>query len=63
MVSAIPSLTAVSAAQLSNPASASSPSPAKSRSNEQLAPDTVSISSAAQKASATGDVDHDGDSH
>ena len=28
-----------------------------------LAPDKVTLSAAAQKASQTGDIDHDGDSH
>ena len=63
MVSAISSLTAASAAQLPSPTSAPSHAPTRSSSSGQLAPDTVSISPAAQKTSAAGDVDHDGDSH
>jgi hypothetical protein len=63
MLSPISSLTAASAAQLASPAPASSRAPTTSSSSSRLAPDTVSISPAAQKASAVGDVDHDGDSH
>jgi hypothetical protein len=60
MVSAISSPAAQGAAQLSGPASG--PSPASKAGSAQLAPDTVSISTAGQKA-ASVDVDHDGDSH
>ncbi|MGC9224146.1 MAG: hypothetical protein ACP5E2_09485 [Terracidiphilus sp.] len=62
MVSAISSLTAASAAQLSSPTSAPSHVSTQSSSSDRLAPDTVSIGPAARKASAGGDVDHDGDS-
>jgi len=41
---------------------ASSPTPSQ-QSSASLQPDTVTLSSAAQKASQGGDVDHDGDSH
>jgi hypothetical protein len=44
----------------------SSSAPAASQASTtsaQLAPDTVSISAAGQKAAASADADHDGDSH
>ena len=39
------------------------PPPPKPASATLLPQDTVSLSSTAQKAPQTGDVDHDGDSH
>jgi hypothetical protein len=60
-------LSAISAASVSNdqPALHSpAPAPSTSQASSLREPsDTVSLSSAAQKASSSGDVDHDGDSH
>lgn len=53
-------VSAISAAAVYNAPEAAKPAPAPASS--PLPQDTVSLSSAAQRASA-GDVDHDGDSH
>ena len=64
MISAITNPAAASMAQAASAAAApptTAPS-ANASANAQLAPDKVSISTAGQRA-ASGDVDHDGDSH
>jgi hypothetical protein len=61
MLSPISGPVTASATQHSNPAPAPSTASTASQSS-QLPQDTVSISSAGQKA-ASADVDHDGDSH
>jgi hypothetical protein len=57
-ISAIGSISNAASLAQTQPA-APTPKPAQA----SLQPDTVSLSAAAQKASQSGDVDHDGDSH
>jgi hypothetical protein len=60
-------LSAISATSVSNDQPelrGPAPAPATSQASSLPEPsDTVSLSSAAQKASSSGDVDHEGDSH